>query len=60
MLGLAASNRFRLTPALEAALGPGDPAAALSALRRSIVVEMVLMLALLGLVAWLGTLAPPI
>ena len=60
MLGLAASHRFRLTPALGAALKQGDAASAASKLRRSLVIETVLALAILALVAWLGTLAPPI
>jgi len=60
MLALAASHRFRLTPALGAALEQGDAASAASALRRSLIVETVFALAILALVAWLGTLAPPI
>ena len=60
MLWLAASHRFRLTPALGAALEQGDAASAAFTLRRSLVVETVLALAILALVAWLGTLAPPI
>lgn len=59
MLALAAANRFRLTPALEAALSQGDPARAVRALRRSIGCEAGAALAILGLVAWLGTLSPP-
>jgi len=59
MLGLAAANRFRLTPTLKAALDHGQPAGpALAALRRSLVLETTLAFAVLGLVAWLGTLAP--
>ena len=60
MLCLAASNRYRLTPALGDALGAGisrlEP---LSALRRSLVLETVAAFAVLGLVAWLGTMPPP-
>lgn len=61
MLGLAAANRFRLTPALAASLdsdaGPGlEPA--LAALRRSLILETSLAFAVLGLVAWFGMLAP--
>lgn len=52
MLGLAALNRFRLTPAL----GANAPR---SALRMSLAVETAAALAILGLVAWLGMLAPP-
>ena len=58
MLGLAAANRFRLTPALVAADGQ-TTSAALAALRRSIAIEATALLALLALVAWLGLLAPP-
>ena len=60
MLALAAANRFRLTPSLGAALGPaGDPAPALAALRRSVMIETAMGFAVLGLVAWFGTLASP-
>lgn len=60
MLALAAANRFRLTPALGAAI---DGRAAsndveLSNLRRSLRFETLLGCLVLGLVAWLGTLAP--
>jgi putative copper resistance protein D len=59
MLGLAAANRFRHTPALGLALdGPRPRDPALKALRRSLAWESGLALAVLGLVAWLGTLAP--
>ena len=60
MLGLAAANRFQLSPALGRGLG-SEPAqgAALRALRRSVVVETAVGLAVLALVAWFGTLAPP-
>lgn len=57
MLALAAANRFRLTPALERAVG--DLSRQLAALRASLVVETSLALAILALVAWLGLLAPP-
>lgn len=59
MLAFAAVNRFRLTPALEATLENGGHAAAVSALRRSLLLEATAALAILGLVAWLGTLSPP-
>jgi putative copper resistance protein D len=59
MLGLAAINRFRLTPALGAALAGAPPHAALAALRRSILLETVAAIAVLALVSLLGTLAPP-
>ena len=58
MLALAALNRFRLTPRLEASLA-GDPGAALSALRRSVALESATGLVILALVAVLGVLAPP-
>lgn len=58
MLGLASLNRYRLTPRLEAALA-GRPEAALAALRRSVALEAGLGLAVLGLVAALGTQPPP-
>jgi len=60
MIGLAAANRFHLTPRLGAALGgPAPTGAAIVALRRSLVVETALSVAVLGLVAWFGMLAPP-
>jgi putative copper resistance protein D len=60
MLGLAAANRYRLTPALRAALGaPEGLDVAVAALRRSLVVETAFGLAVLALVAWFGTLPPP-
>ena len=59
MLALAAANRFRLTPALAAALGQGDTARSIAALRRSIAWEASAALTILGLVAWMGTLTPP-
>jgi putative copper resistance protein D len=60
MLGLAAANRFRHTPALHVALGDADASSrALPALRRSIVIETAIGFAVLALVAWFGTLSPP-
>jgi putative copper resistance protein D len=59
MLGFAASNRYRLTPALGHALDAGaSPAIPLSALRRSLVMETLIAFVVLALVAWLGTLPP--
>ncbi len=58
MLGLAALNRWRLTPRLEASLAD-DPAAALAALRRSLGLESALALGVLALVSVLGVLPPP-
>jgi copper resistance protein D len=60
MLGFAAANRFQLTPALGRSLGSRDgEQAALAALRRSVVIETAIGLAVLALVAWFGALAPP-
>ena len=60
MLTLAASNRFRLTPALGSALQASEPsAAAIRDLRRSLLLETGLGLALLAVVAAMGTLPPP-
>ncbi len=59
MVALAAANRFRLTPALRAALAdPAEAGEAIGALRRSLLLEFGVSLAVLGLVAWLGRLAP--
>ena len=58
MLGLAASNRFRLVLRFEAVLGQGDQAAARAALCRSLVTETACAVAILALVAWFGTLDP--
>lgn len=59
MLGLAAVNRWRLTPRLAAAEQSGNQAAAVRALRISIGLETAAAIVILALVAWLGTLAPP-
>jgi putative copper resistance protein D len=53
MLGLAANNRFRLTPAFER-----DRLNALPALRRAIALEIGIAILILALVAWLGMIAP--
>jgi len=58
MLGLAALNRSHLTPLLQRSLAAGDHRAARNALRRSITLEFGAVVLILGLVAWLGTLAP--
>lgn len=58
MLALAGVNRFRLTPAL--ARGDADRWQEISALRRSLALELGAAIAILALVAWLGTLAPPV
>jgi copper resistance protein D len=59
MLLLAAGNRFRLTPALGKAVGRDGAAAAAVRLKRSLWIEAVAGVLILGLVAWLGTLPPP-
>lgn len=59
MLGLAALNRFRLTPAFKRAIAGADHHGALIVLRRSLAIETGCVIFILGLVAWLGTLAPP-
>ena len=59
MLGLAALNRFRLTPRFETSLAAKDHRGAPGALRRSLAVEVTCIVAILALVAWLGTLEPP-
>lgn len=60
MLGLATANRFQLTPRLGRSLAGSSPTGpAVAALRRSLAVETGLSIAVLGLVAWFGTLAPP-
>ncbi len=59
MLGLAALNRFVLTPRLRRALASLDPASALAALRQSLLLESAAGFSVLILVSWLGTLAPP-
>jgi putative copper resistance protein D len=59
MLGLASLNRFRLTPTFKRSIAANDFGSALGALRASLAVETACAVAVLGLVAWLGTLAPP-
>ncbi|NSX08610.1 copper homeostasis membrane protein CopD [Pseudomonas lini] len=58
MLVLAALNRFHLGPFLERSLQDGQYTTAANALRRSVVVELVAAVVIIGLVAWLGTLSP--
>ncbi|MEO6715858.1 MAG: copper homeostasis membrane protein CopD [Novosphingobium sp.] len=53
MLALAASNRWRLTPALER-----DPTGGLHALKLSLFAETGAALAIVAIVGWLGTLTP--
>lgn len=59
MLVLASLNRFLLTPALEQATLGDDQRGALRALRRSLGIEAACAITILALVAWLGTLKPP-
>ena len=59
MLVLAAANRFRLTPALDQAIKNGATVLSISQLRRSLIFELSAALLILGLVARLGTLEPP-
>lgn len=54
MLGLAVANRWWLTPALE----HGSPHRAIPHLRLSLAIETSAAIAIIGLVAWLGTLDP--
>jgi len=58
MVALASINRFRLTPALEKAIGRDDCPAAVGALRRSLTAETACAIAVLAIVTWLGTLEP--
>lgn len=58
MLALAAANRYYLTPTLERTIGTGHATAALSGLRRSLVLETGAAILILAAVAWLGTLDP--
>jgi putative copper resistance protein D len=60
MLGLAAANRYHLTPKLERSIGRGDTSAAVKALRNSLVFETGAALLILLLVAWLGVLSPSV
>lgn len=59
MLALAATNRFRLTPALRAGIDGGETDAAVVRLRRSLWLEVGAGILILIIVAWLGTLPPP-
>lgn len=59
MLGLAAHNRFNLTPALSDAADAGEKDLAVSRLRRSVGLEALAGLALLAVVAVLGVQMPP-
>lgn len=58
MLGLAAANRYLLSPRLAQALRAGDQGVAMRALRRSLVLESGAATLVLALVAVLGMLSP--
>lgn len=58
MLVLAARHRWWLGPRLHATLDQGDPGAAAYTLRRSLALELGAGVAILAVVAWLGTLSP--
>jgi putative copper resistance protein D len=58
MLVFAALNRFHLSPLLEQARQTGEHSVAVNALRRSMALELSVAVAILALVAWLGTLSP--
>lgn len=58
MVALASLNRFRLTPALRSGASSGAATRELGALRASLAFEATLGIAILALVAWLGTLEP--
>lgn len=59
MLGLAAANRWWLTPRLAVAQAANEAPGAVRALKISIAFESGAAILVLVLVAWLGTLAPP-
>jgi copper resistance protein D len=59
MLALAAINRWRLAPALGDALRNDGSIGVIAKLRTSMAFELGFALIILGLVAWLGTLEPP-
>ena len=59
MLGLAANNRFRLTPALAAASDPSSRTSAILALRQSVTLEVGAGITILALVAAFGMMEPP-
>lgn len=58
MLGFAAVNRYRLTPALASRIADGDHQSAIVRLRTSVALETGCAVAVFALVAWLGTLEP--
>ncbi|GGI68882.1 copper resistance protein CopD [Polymorphobacter multimanifer] len=60
MLALAALNRFHFTPALDLAVTAPASRHALQRLRLSLTLETLAGIAILGLVAWIGSLEPPV
>lgn len=58
MLVFAAVNRFHLSPLLERSIQSGTHTIAINALRRSMILEFLVAVIIMGLVAWLGTLSP--
>lgn len=59
MLVMAAANRFTLTPTLAAGIQYGGTNRALRNLQISFIIELSMAAAIISLVAWLGTLEPP-
>ncbi len=60
MIGLAALNRFYLSPDFERSAQAGDYSLVVNALRKSVVLESTLAVVIVCLVAWIGTLSPSI
>ncbi|QRI89824.1 copper homeostasis membrane protein CopD [Delftia lacustris] len=58
MLALAAANRYRLSPGLQASLESGNTGTAVAKLRRSLSAEATLAVLVMASVAWLGILSP--
>lgn len=60
MLAIAAHNRFGLVPALARSIARRDDDSSIARLRWSLIMEFTVAAAILAVVAWLGTLEPPI
>jgi Putative copper export protein len=58
MLVFAAVNRFHLSPLLKRSIKTGTHKIAINALRRSMILELLVAVIIMALVAWLGTLSP--
>ena len=58
MLMFAGVNRFHLSPLLKRSIQTGTHSIAVNALRRSVILELTMVVIIMGLVAWLGTLSP--